>query len=234
MNIQQLKNKFSKTQVLFFIILGLSIYLRLINIISEQLWHDEGGTIFYVNSTWENFWKQVTEEVAPPLYYLLLKVWVSLFGTSVFSTRLLSVIFSVLTVPVLFFLGQEIKNEKLGLIIIFLYAISPFSIWYANEVRMYSFLHLLFTIDLYFAIKCIKYPTDTKNYIFFAVFGVCMIYTQYTGMLYLALLLFGIMFFNRKEELFLKNVIITILIILHISLRIFVPPLLFFIQHKFH
>ncbi len=208
------KEKLYKTRVLFFVILSLSIILRMANIISEQLWHDEGGTIFYVNSTMDEFWRQVIEEVAPPLYYLLLKGWVTIFGTSIFATRLLSVIFSVLTLPILYLLGKEIKNEKIGLIIIFLFSISPFSIWYANEVRMYSFLQLIFTIDLYFAIKCIKYPNDTKNYVFFAIMGVCLIYTHYSGFLYLGLLGFGIIIFNRKGEGFLKNVIISTLIIL--------------------
>lgn len=213
MYIRDFKKKLLETRVLFLIILGIAIYLRMINIVSEQLWHDEGGTIFYVNSTWEEFWRRVTEEVAPPLYYLILKGWITIFGTSVFATRLLSVIFSVLTVPALYLVGKEIKNERLGLIIILLFSISPFSIWYANEVRMYSFLQLLFTIDLYFAVKCIKYPTDRKNYVFFSIIGVCLIYTQYTGFLYLGILGIGIFILNRKEEGFFKNTIISILII---------------------
>ena len=52
MNVEQFKEKISKTTVLFIIILGIAIYLRMINIVSEQLWLDEGGTIDYVNSSW--------------------------------------------------------------------------------------------------------------------------------------------------------------------------------------
>ena len=131
MNIKQFKEKISSTTIIFLIILGIAIYLRMINIISEQLWHDEGGTIDYVNSSWEYMFKAVTEEKNPILYYTILKLWIFLFGDSVFSCRLLSVIFSVLTVPVLFLLGKELKDEKLGLIIMFLYVISPFSIYYS-------------------------------------------------------------------------------------------------------
>ncbi|MFX1383498.1 MAG: glycosyltransferase family 39 protein [Promethearchaeota archaeon] len=186
----------------------------MINIISEQLWSDEGGTIDYVNSSWAYMFKTVTEEKNPILYYTILKLWISLFGDSVFSCRMLSVIFSVLTVPVLFLLGKEIKDEKLGLFIIFLYAISPFSIWYANEVRMYSMLQLLFTIALYFAVKLLKEPVKTKNYIYFSLTGVCMIYTHYIGVVYLVVLGVGIFLYNRKSESFYKNATSSVVIII--------------------
>ena len=214
MNVEQFKEKISKTTVLFIIILGIAIYLRMINIVSEQLWLDEGGTIDYVNSSWAYMFKTVTEEKNPILYYTILKLWICLFGDSVFSCRLLSVIFSVLTVPILYLLGKEIKDERLGLIIIFLYAISPFSIWYANEVRMYSLLQLLFTITFYFAVKLLKEPVNTKFYIYFSITAVCMIYTHYIGVIYLVFLSICIFLFNRKAEFFYKNASISIFIII--------------------
>ncbi|GAG77459.1 unnamed protein product, partial [marine sediment metagenome] len=100
-----------------------------------------------------------------------------------------------------------------GLLIIFFYAISPFSIWYANEVRMYSLLHLLFSIDLYFAIKIIKEPIITKNYIYFSLTSVCLIYTHYIGIVYLAVLSVCIFLYNRKEQFFFRNAFFSLLII---------------------
>jgi len=214
MNFKNLKIKLTKTKILFIIITCIAIYLRMINIVSEQLWHDEAGTIYYANSTWEHLYREVSAEKNPILYYTILKLWISVFGQSIFATRLLSVIFSVLTIPVLFYLGKEIKNEKLSLIMIFLYAISPFSIWYANEVRMYSLLHLLFTIDLYFAIKCVKNPIERKYYAYFSITAVCLIYTHYIGVVYLIILGLGIFYFNRKEKNFYKNAFFSLIFII--------------------
>ncbi|MFX1504267.1 MAG: glycosyltransferase family 39 protein, partial [Promethearchaeota archaeon] len=214
MNITHIKERITQTRILFLIIIGIAIYLRMINIISEQLWHDEGGTILYVNSTWQHLYVKVVEEKNPILYYTILKLWYHLFGDSVFSLRLLSVIFSILIVPVLFLLGKEVRDEKLGLILSFLFAISPFSIWYANEIRMYSFLQLLFTIDFYFAIKILKSPNITKNYIYFSLTSVCLIYTHYMGVVYLIVLSLEIFLYNRKYELFWKNSLISIIIII--------------------
>lgn len=208
-----LRERLNDTRILFLIILGIAIYLRMINIVSEQLWHDEGGTIDYVNSSWAYMFKSVTEEKNPILYYTILKLWISLFGDSIFSCRILSVIFSVLTVPILYLLGKEIKDERLGLILIFLYAISPFSIWYANEVRMYSLLQLLFTIAFYFAVKLLKEPSNTKLYFYFSITAVCMIYTHYIAVVYLVVLGIGIFIYNRNEESFYKNLSYSIAII---------------------
>ena len=214
MDIRQFKEKITETRVLFLIILGIAVYLRMINILSEQLWHDEGGTIHYVTSSWQHLYRKVTDEKNPILYYTILKLWFHLFGGSVLAFRTLSVIFSILIVPLLFLIGKEVKDEKLGLIISFLFAISPFSIWYANEVRMYSFLQLLFAIDFYFAIKILKNPNITKNYVFFSISSVCLIYTHYIGVVYLTVLGFGIFLYNRKTDLFWKNSFISIIIIL--------------------
>ncbi len=197
---------------LFLILLFITTYLRVINIISEQLWEDEAISIAIASAPNNSFWNVIIRDIHPPLYYLILRGWIILFGKSVFSTRLLSVLFSILTFPVLYLIGKEIKDEKLGLIVIFLYSLSPFSIFYANEVRAYSLIHLLFTICLYFAILCIKDPIKLRNYLYLSITGATLIYTHYIGFIYFGILLIGLLIFNRKEKVIYRKVILTILI----------------------
>jgi len=204
--------KLNDTKTMFFIILGIAIFLRIINITSEQLWVDEGGSISIAKSSLGIFWNSVINDIHPPLYYLILKGWITIFGDSSASCRMLSAIFSILTLPILYLIGKEIRDEKLGLIIIFLYSISPFSIYYANEVRSYSLIHFLFTIILYFTIKSIKTPTIFKNYIYVGTAGTLLIYTHYIGFIYLIGLIFGIFIINRQQEGIYKNIFIITLI----------------------
>jgi len=205
--------KLNDTKTIFFIILGIAIFLRIINITSEQLWVDEGGSISIAKSSLSIFWNRAINDVHPPLYYLILKGWITIFGDSVASCRMPSAIFSIMTLPILYLIGKEIRNEKLGLIIIFLYSISPFSIYYANEVRSYSLIHFLFTLILYFSLKSIKTPTISKNYIYVGMAGTLLIYTHYIGFVYLIGLIFGIFIFNKQREGIYKNIFIVILII---------------------
>jgi uncharacterized membrane protein len=205
--------KLNDTKILFIVFLGIAIFLRIINITSEQLWIDEGGSISYAKSSLNIFWTRIINDIHPPLYYVILKGWIFIWGDSVASCRLLSAIFSILTLPILYFIGKEIKDERLGLIIIFLYSISPFSIYYANEVRSYSLIHLLFTISLYFAIKCIKTPNISKNYTFIGIIGTLLIYTHYIGIIYLVGLFLGIFIINKRHKSVYKNIFISTLII---------------------
>ena len=207
----QFKNLHNSTK-LFLIIMCITIYLRLINIISEQLWEDEAISIAIAGSSFDNFWPVVIGDIHPPMYYLILRGWILLFGNSVFSCRLLSAVFSILTMPVLYLIGKEIKDEKLGMIIIFLYSISPFSVFFANEVRAYSLIHLLFTVCLYFTIKCLKTSNNSKNFIYLGITGICLIYTHYMGFIYYGILLIGIIYFNKQEMKIFKKISFTVII----------------------
>ena len=54
-----------------FIFIGISIFLRLINITSEQLWNDEAGSIDFASSAINDFWIYVINDIHPPLFYLI-------------------------------------------------------------------------------------------------------------------------------------------------------------------
>jgi uncharacterized membrane protein len=149
-----------------------------------------------------------------------------MFGNSVLATRLLSAIFSILTFPILYLSGKEIKDENFGLIIVFLYSISPFSIFYANEVRAYSLIHLLFSISIYLAIKCLKSPNNLRNYFYHGVIGALLIYTHYMGFLYYGIILIGMSIFNRKENAFIKRILLSLII----SITSYIPWIPYAIQ----
>ncbi|NET03372.1 MAG: hypothetical protein F6K16_01265 [Symploca sp. SIO2B6] len=75
----------------------------------------------------------------PPLYYILLRFWVQLFGNSVAVTRSLSALISLLVFPCVYWLCLELFESPLvGAIAIALIAVSPFHVLYAQEAREYS------------------------------------------------------------------------------------------------
>ena len=75
----------------------------------------------------------------PPLYYLMVRFWVQLFGNSVAVTRSLSALISLLVFPCVYWLCLELFESPLvGGIAITLIAVSPFHVLYAREAREYS------------------------------------------------------------------------------------------------
>lgn len=78
----------------------------------------------------------------PPLYFVMANLWVQCFGNTVAATRSFSAFISLLVFPTLYWLCQELFQSKIvGLVAIAIIAVSPFHLVYAQEARMYSFIH---------------------------------------------------------------------------------------------
>ncbi len=81
----------------------------------------------------------VEEPQSPPLYYLILRWWMQLFGDSVAARRSLSACLSLLLFPAIYWFCLELFGSSLvGWIAVVLVAVSPFHVLYAQEVRYYS------------------------------------------------------------------------------------------------
>lgn len=75
----------------------------------------------------------------PPLYYLLLRGWMQLFGSSITAVRSLSAVISLLAFPCLYWLCWELfQTPFVGWMAIALFSVSPFHVLYAQEARQYS------------------------------------------------------------------------------------------------
>lgn len=82
-----------------------------------------------------------------PLYFLLTRVWVELWGNSISIMRSFSVYTSLLIFPCLYWLCQELFSKPLvSWIAVMLMSVSPFYVAYAQEARPYS----LWTVAILF------------------------------------------------------------------------------------
>jgi uncharacterized membrane protein len=74
----------------------------------------------------------------PPLYYVLARLWVGLFGMGTGALRSLSVLASLLGLPAAWWLGRELASRRAGWIAALLWSVSPFFVLYAQEAREYA------------------------------------------------------------------------------------------------
>lgn len=75
----------------------------------------------------------------PPLYYLLLRLWVQVVGDSVWHMRSFSVLAAILVLPCVYWLGRELFDAKdVARLATALVALSPLHVLYAQEAREYS------------------------------------------------------------------------------------------------
>jgi 4-amino-4-deoxy-L-arabinose transferase-like glycosyltransferase len=79
----------------------------------------------------------------PPLYYLLLNTWTRLSGTGDGALRLFSVLWSVLALPFVWLIGNQLGGQRMAWSACLLFALSPVGLFYSVEGRMYSLLWFL-------------------------------------------------------------------------------------------
>ncbi|MCC5644643.1 glycosyltransferase family 39 protein [Nostoc sp. CHAB 5824] len=75
----------------------------------------------------------------PPLYYVIARLWMEIFGNSVTAIRSLSACISILVFPCVYWLCRELFNVPLSVpgVAIALMAISPIHLVYAQEAQEY-------------------------------------------------------------------------------------------------
>ena len=116
----------------------------------------------------------------PPLYYLLARGWVQLFGSSVAAFRSLSVVFSILAFPCLYWLCQELfGSARISAVALLLLAVSPFHALYAQEAREYS----LWTVTILLSSVTLLRATRLGGGRNWAAYGLSLALGMYTSLL---------------------------------------------------
>jgi hypothetical protein len=81
-------------------------------------------------------------ESTPPIYYALAWAWTQLVGTGEYGLRTVSAVAGVLTVPVAYAIGVELRGRRAGLWAAALVAVNPMMLWYSQEARAYALVTL--------------------------------------------------------------------------------------------
>ena len=108
-----------------------------------SLWMDEGLSIGIATQPLLHIPHVLRVDGSPPLYYMLLSVWMHLVGRGPAETQGLSVAIALLTVPAALWAGWSLFGRRAGLIAATLAAVNPFLTAFAQETRMYSLMLLL-------------------------------------------------------------------------------------------
>ncbi len=124
------------------LIVGLAIAVRAYDIDTQSLWTDELFSRYYPDLFSLRFlWTTgLLHENSPPLYYMAIEGWMRLFGTSATAMRSLSLVASLLTLPLVYLLGRELLDDRRGLLAMLVFALSPMQIAFSQEARTYSLL----------------------------------------------------------------------------------------------
>ncbi len=76
----------------------------------------------------------------PPLYYYLFHIWTAINGTDPYYARFFSVLFSALTIPIIYLIGKRLSGPVMGLAAAVILAVSPFHVFFAQDTSIYTLL----------------------------------------------------------------------------------------------
>ncbi|HEX7297766.1 MAG TPA: glycosyltransferase family 39 protein [Solirubrobacteraceae bacterium] len=124
---------------------GVSLALRT-QAIHARFWIDEGLSVGISGHPLLDIPGLLRQDGSPPLYYLVLNVWMHVFGSGEADTHALSVAFALFTVPVAWLAARALFGDRAAWVAALLAAINPFLTYYAQETRMYSLVALLSTV----------------------------------------------------------------------------------------
>jgi uncharacterized membrane protein len=152
--------------------------------------------------------------VHPPLFYLLLKIWIGVGGESLLWLRLFPALISIAAIMPIVLLARELKlTRSTTTLALSLLAVSGYLIKYAQEVRMYSVLFFLSACSLWLFVSIVKSDGGVSRWRMLALtlVNLLMIYTHYYGWLLVVLELAVIIFLRTRRKQFVVSIAILIL-----------------------
>lgn len=202
MAILNLNFTISKNMALLLILI-IAFLLR-ISDLSPFYWTDELYTVYMAGNPNLPLISAFSDAGNPPLFFILSKIWMKLFGISPEITRILPSIFSFLSVIFIYKFVKN-KNENLALICAFLLSINIYSLISAKELRCYS-LCILFSILLgYYLFKLYKNPSNKNFIIYFLICALSFNTHYFMSFLIFSNFILGIFILKDKIKFLIAN-----------------------------
>lgn len=166
--------------------LVLGAFLRLFRIGNQSLWIDE--LISVQLASWADgreFWLGLLRDIHGPLTSLLLHGWMQ-WGTSETWMRLLYAIPAVATIPVIYRLGENLAGPRVAKMASLALTLSPFHVWYSQEVRNYSFLIFFAAASTLVFLKALDGDARKRTLFSLAALLCATVLTNFSGAFLLA------------------------------------------------
>lgn len=140
---------------------------------AQSFWRDEAFSYLLAKRNIIEMITLTAKDYNPPFYYILLNIWMHIFGTSEIALRSLSLVFYWATLYVMFdFMHDMLKiSYKRCVMYLLIFIINPILGYYAFEARMYTMLAFFAVASWY----CFMRPYK-RLYMVTAVLG---LYTHY-------------------------------------------------------
>lgn len=132
----------------------------------------------------------LADDVHPPGYFVLLRLWAGRFGTSIAAMRSFSAAVSLLLLPVAYGLAMTLferspARHSIAWLTVAITAVSPYQMQLAGEARMYSLWSVLAATGGIFLVRALRH-NRRADWILYGLMAVLCLYTHWFSVLVLA------------------------------------------------
>lgn len=177
---------------LLVLILTVGILVRSYHITARSMWFDESFTARLIEFPISELIARTAADVHPPLYYILVKYWAFIFGSSALALRSFSVMCAAFSLfSAYLFTAEAFRSKRAGLIAAALLAASPWTIAYSWEARMYTLGMALALFSSLALLRAIR----KQSFVWFTVYGVlaaAFLYVHYYALFTIAAQAFAV------------------------------------------
>lgn len=164
------------------VILVLAFSLRMLGVISRPIWYDEAFSILFSEKGLEAMLYGTlsptgagSADIHPLGYYAILWIWISSLGRSIFAARMLSIVISLISLVLIYQISKLLFRKRTASIAALLFAILPFQIHFAQEIRMYSLMTLWLLVSTLSFLRA-----RAGNWEWWVLFAISCALAQYT------------------------------------------------------
>ncbi len=170
-----------KPILILLLILVLALAFKITAVLNtSSLWFDEVVSLKIAQHSIIDSWQYLKWENNPPLHYWFLHYWIKIFNQSEIFLRFSSILFSLLSIIAIYFLGRRLYNHTVGLFAAFLTAISSYQLFLSMDARMYPMIFFFGLLSSYFFYQTLDQPKKL-NWFLYILFTLLTFYTHLVG-----------------------------------------------------
>lgn len=228
-----LNSKALKTVVVCFVAVSFVVFI--VSTFNPWFWYDESFTLNLIRLNYADGIDITAHDVHPPLYYIMLKAWLSAlsFGSNnIYVITVLSRLFSLVAYVLTGLLClRKFKsgggNSYAPRLLILCLCAFPSLLQYGVEIRMYSWALLFVTATFLFARDAIRGKSGWGTWVAITLFSVCATYTHYFALISVSIIWLILLpwFFLHDKRMLLKWCVCAV-----ISALAYLPWLLVLLQ----
>jgi uncharacterized membrane protein len=212
----------------WWIVIGIAMLASLALTLSlgkgQDIWFDENYSITLAQQPIGELLRLTGVDAHPPLFYILLKGWGSLFGWTELSLRMMSALLAASTVGIVALIVRRLFTTRVALAVLPFLVLTPFWLRYGYEVRMYALAGLIGALASLVLLKAVDSKGDRRWWALYGALVALGMYTLYmTAVIWIAHFVWLMIYRHKhfwRQPWFLSYIFAVVLFLPYISTAI--------------